>query len=456
MAGKTGNVTLTSGDVGLGNVDNTSDATKNSAAVTLTNKTIDSPQIINNAAVATGGMLSLFNTSDQVTNYERGRFYWNSNVLTLIAEAGGTGTFRNMQISANGTFINLTGSGVVMGRNGTTSNTDPVSLSTATTFGGSSLIQSGVTISPTINQSGTAGYSAVKINPTETATGSGVKNLIQAQVGNTNRFRVDNLGNATISSAATTGLVLYNTSDETTNTERARHYWSSNQYIISTENGGTGVARVLRLTAGTRLLDIGGSSAHFDFQSTTTANVPVVRVSPSLGSTTGVQYAQSIAPSIAQSSTGGYTALLINPTETTTGSGAKNLIDLQVGGSSKAKIDNTGKVTAVGYREGVVNVGTVSTTATISLTNGTMQVLTLTASTACTITPPTLGAGDSCIIYVKQDATTGNGTATFTGVKWPAAGAPTITAAAGKMDIITLSSPDGTNIYGAYSQGYSA
>ena len=40
VAGKTGNVTLVKGDVGLGSVDNTSDATKNAATATLTNKTI--------------------------------------------------------------------------------------------------------------------------------------------------------------------------------------------------------------------------------------------------------------------------------------------------------------------------------------------------------------------------------------------------------------------------------
>lgn len=41
VAGKTGVVTLVKGDVGLGNVDNTSDATKNSAVATLSNKTLD-------------------------------------------------------------------------------------------------------------------------------------------------------------------------------------------------------------------------------------------------------------------------------------------------------------------------------------------------------------------------------------------------------------------------------
>ena len=48
---------------------------------------------------------------------------------------------------------------------------------------------------------------------------------------------------------------------------------------------------------------------------------------------------------------------------------------------------------------------------------------------------------------------TGNGTATFTSVKWGTAGAPTITAAAGKMDILSFVS-DGTNWYGSIAQGY--
>ncbi len=36
---------LVKGDVGLGNVDNTSDATKNATTATLTNKTLTSPVI---------------------------------------------------------------------------------------------------------------------------------------------------------------------------------------------------------------------------------------------------------------------------------------------------------------------------------------------------------------------------------------------------------------------------
>jgi hypothetical protein len=113
----------------------------------------------------------------------------------------------------------------------------------------------------------------------------------------------------------------------------------------------------------------------------------------------------------------------------------------------------TGNTTLGSYSETVVAIGTVTTTNTLSLATGTVQTATLTASTACTFTMPTATAGKSFILLLKQAATTGNGTATFTGVKWNSAGAPTITATAGKMDILTFVS-DGTNWYGSASQGY--
>jgi hypothetical protein len=109
--------------------------------------------------------------------------------------------------------------------------------------------------------------------------------------------------------------------------------------------------------------------------------------------------------------------------------------------------------TITNYIESVVVIGTVTTSNTLSLTNGTVQTATLTASTACTFTMPTATAGKSFILLLKQAATTGNGTATFTGVKFNSGGAPTITATAGKMDILSFVS-DGTNWYGSYSQGY--
>ena len=112
-----------------------------------------------------------------------------------------------------------------------------------------------------------------------------------------------------------------------------------------------------------------------------------------------------------------------------------------------------GNTTVTSYVEAVVAIGTVTTASTISLANGTVQTATLTASTACTFTMPTATAGKSFVLLLKQAASTGNGTATFTGVKFGTAGAPTITATAGKMDILTFIA-DGTNWYGSISQGY--
>lgn len=112
-----------------------------------------------------------------------------------------------------------------------------------------------------------------------------------------------------------------------------------------------------------------------------------------------------------------------------------------------------GNPTVTNYTESVVAIGTVTTTHVLSLTSGTVQTATLTASTACTFTMPTTTAGKSFVLLLRQAASTGNGTATFTGVKWGTAGAPTVTATAGRMDIFSFIS-DGTNWYGSAIQGF--
>jgi hypothetical protein len=70
VASKTGAVTLVKGDVGLGNVDNTSDATKNAAVATLTNKTLTSPVINSPTGIVKGdvGLGNVDNTSDATKN----------------------------------------------------------------------------------------------------------------------------------------------------------------------------------------------------------------------------------------------------------------------------------------------------------------------------------------------------------------------------------------------------
>ena len=85
-----------------------------------------------------------------------------------------------------------------------------------------------------------------------------------------------------------------------------------------------------------------------------------------------------------------------------------------------------------------------STAITIALTNGTVQIITLTGN--ATITMPTAVSGKSFIMYLKQDAT-GSRTVTWSTVKWAGGTAPTITSTASRQDILSFFS-DGTNWFG--------
>jgi hypothetical protein len=86
-----------------------------------------------------------------------------------------------------------------------------------------------------------------------------------------------------------------------------------------------------------------------------------------------------------------------------------------------------------------------STAITLSLANGTVQIITLTGS--ATITMPTAVSGKSFTLLLKQDAT-GSRTVTWTTVSWPGGTAPTITSTASKMDKYVFIS-DGTYWYGS-------
>jgi len=92
-----------------------------------------------------------------------------------------------------------------------------------------------------------------------------------------------------------------------------------------------------------------------------------------------------------------------------------------------------------------------STAITLALTNGTVQIITLTGN--ATITMPTATSGKSFIMFLKQDAT-GSRTVTWSTVKWAGGTAPTITSTASRLDLLSFFA-DGTNWYGAViSQNY--
>lgn len=103
------------------------------------------------------------------------------------------------------------------------------------------------------------------------------------------------------------------------------------------------------------------------------------------------------------------------------------------------------------YTEGVVAIGNSSTSQTLSLTNGTVQTVTMTGN--CTFTMPTATAGKSFILIAVQDGT-GSRTATFTSVKWVGGTAPTLTTTATTGRDIFAFVSDGTNWYGTVAQAF--
>ena len=118
-------------------------------------------------------------------------------------------------------------------------------------------------------------------------------------------------------------------------------------------------------------------------------------------------------------------------------------------GMTTSGLTTSGLVMSGSYTEGVVSIGNSSTTKTLSLTNGTVQTVTMTGN--CTFTMPTASAGQSFILIVSSGA--GGFTGVFTSVKWPGGASPTLTTTASRWDILTFVS-DGTFWYGNSAQAY--
>jgi hypothetical protein len=94
---------------------------------------------------------------------------------------------------------------------------------------------------------------------------------------------------------------------------------------------------------------------------------------------------------------------------------------------------------------------TPTSTITLDLANGTVQIITLGGNV--TITMPTATSGKSFVMLLKQDGT-GSRTVTWSTVKWAGGTAPTITSTASRLDLLSFFA-DGTNWYGAViSQNY--
>jgi hypothetical protein len=207
--------------------------------------------------------------------------------------------------------------------------------------------------------------------------------------------------------STTSTFILANTSDQTTNYGKGIFRYNSNVLELGHILGGTGGKRQFKVGVGStndgalgRYLRFDWTGPCFLFNWVATSANPIASVGngSSVTNTGGVQNVFVIDPTVNQSGVGGYTMLLVNPTESATGSGAKLLADFQVGGTSKASVDNTGKVVAHSYTTGSTT--TATSAGTTTLTVASTRVQQFTGSTTHTCKLPTTGivAGEQFFI----------------------------------------------------------
>lgn len=248
--------------------------------------------------------------------------------------------------------VNTATTGLLLQGNITTGTTPAHEFKNQNSLTASSGVQVSTQFSPTLNQTSTAGYTALRVLATETGTGSGQKDLLSLETAAATRLRVNNLGDLVQSSAATGGHVWHNVADETTNTETATGKWSANQFQLRTESTGSGTVRNMLLgPVGGYTFTMGSTGTGILSGTVSTSASPSLALanSNSFASTSAVQASVSITGTVNQTSgTGGYTGLLINPTLTAVGSAGAKLIDAQTAGTSRFSVASSGTVTVGG------------------------------------------------------------------------------------------------------------
>lgn len=228
------------------------------------------------SSTATG--FALYGTADQTTNYERLLVSMVSNVPTIAFEKGGSGSARAIKLltnaGASGLTIDSSGGGLtIVGSSSNQVSITPQSstvgilllgkITTGTVAGhqldagnsytASSGTQTHVKLTATANQTSTAGFDALTINPTLTAVGSGGANLLRLQAGSTDMFRVNGSGqvfySATNTAGGTTGAQTINKPSGTVNFAATASTLVVTNSLVSTSSIVTAVVRTADTTA---------------------------------------------------------------------------------------------------------------------------------------------------------------------------------------------------------------
>src|SRR5439155_15818652 len=120
-------------------------------------------------------------------------------------------------------------------------------------------------------------------------------------------------------------------------------YWDGAQYNLEQQKGGSGIYRTLRLAAGNTFFTLGTASLYGEV-ATSAGDGLVTFDCVGMNASAGSQSFFVIAPSIMQTGSAGYTVLLVNAFQSTTGSGLKYLADFQLGGVSRMRLNSAGQL----------------------------------------------------------------------------------------------------------------
>jgi hypothetical protein len=120
------------------------------------------------------------------------------------------------------------------------------------------------------------------------------------------------------------------------------------------------------------------------------------------------------------------------------------------GGADPVAASSIGAVSATGGGKELLSTLASGATPTINLADGNVQLLTLTANATITLAGGTNGVACSLSLYLQQDGTGGRALTWPGNIKWPGGIAPSLSTAAGKVDLVVLETLDGgTTWFGA-------
>lgn len=272
--------------------------------------------IFPNLAVLQGGAVDVYNTSPySLADYERLRVDWSGNAARIWTQNDGAGVGRNLIIGASqadGAAQPVVYTQYVPGffpviahtRTSATALTGIAHELGLFNLNAASGVQTAVAISPTFAQAGTATGIALLVNPSGTfgsgggklqswrlggieygfITTAGFMSVVDVGVLSYLAFgsSINNLGDVRLTRDAADTLAqrrdtnaqtlrVYNTYTDPSNNERGVLSWIANQFLVGTQNAGTGTARdLVFITGGVSRWGVAGTSGHLISQNDNT------------------------------------------------------------------------------------------------------------------------------------------------------------------------------------------